>query len=72
MPEYTNAEFYDFMDPYNIELPYLYDTFDWPQWPALDVSDSGVIEYFQSMVSLGNPVGFNLENPSTPVAPSAP
>jgi len=48
------------------------DTFDWPQWPALDVSDSGVIEYFQSMVSLGNPVGFNLENPSTPLAPSAP
>ena len=41
--------------------PFMNDTFDWPQWPALDVSDSGVIEYFQSMVSLGNPVGFNLE-----------
>jgi len=47
--------------------PFMNDTFDWPQWPALDVSDSGVIEYFQSMVSLGNPVGFNLENPSTPL-----
>ena len=41
--------------------PFMNDTFDWPQWPALDVSDSGVIEYFQSMVSLGDPVGFNLE-----------
>ncbi len=41
--------------------PFMNDTFDWPQWPALDVSDSGVIEYYQSMVSLGNPVGLNLE-----------
>ena len=41
--------------------PFMNDTWDWPQWPALDVSDSGVIEYFQSMVSLGDPVGFNLE-----------
>ena len=49
--------------------PFMNDTFDWPQWPALDVSDSGVIEYFQSMVSLGNPVGFNLENLSPPQAP---
>ena len=49
--------------------PFMNDTFDWPQWPALDVSDSGVIEYFQSMVALGNPVGFNLENLSAPQAP---
>ena len=40
--------------------PFMNDTFDWPQWDALDVSDSGVIEYFQSMVALGNPVGQNL------------
>ena len=41
--------------------PFMNDTFDWPQWDALDVSDSGVIEYFQSMVVLGDPVGENLE-----------
>jgi hypothetical protein len=40
--------------------PFMNDTWDWPQWPALDVSDSGVLEYFQSMVSLGNPLGKNL------------
>ena len=40
--------------------PFMNDTFDWPQWDALDVSDSGVIEYFQSMVVLGNPVGQNM------------
>ena len=49
--------------------PFMNDTFDWPQWDALDVSDSGVIEYFQSMVSLGNPVGQNLESAPTPIAP---
>ena len=41
-------------------LPFYNDTFDWPQWPALDVSDSGVIEYFQSIVVLGNPEGQNM------------
>jgi len=51
--------------------PFMNDTFDWPQWNALDVSDSGVIEYFQSMVSLGNPVGQNLESASAPAAPPA-
>jgi hypothetical protein len=40
--------------------PFMNDTFDWPQWPALNVSDSGVIEYFQSMVVLGDPVGQNM------------
>ena len=41
-------------------LPFYNDTFDWPQWPALDVSDSGVIEYFQGIVVLGDPRGDNL------------
>jgi hypothetical protein len=41
-------------------LPFYNDTFDWPQWDALLVSDSGVIEYFQSMVVLGDPVGENM------------
>ncbi|MEE2681997.1 MAG: cellulose binding domain-containing protein [Planctomycetota bacterium] len=40
--------------------PFMNDTFDWPQWNALDVSDSGVIEYYQSMVVLGDPVGDNM------------
>ena len=49
--------------------PFMNDTFDWPQWDALEVSDSGVIEYFQSMVSLGNPVGQNLESAPAPITP---
>jgi len=40
--------------------PFMNDTWDWPQWPALDVSHKRVIEYFQSMVALGNPLGDNL------------
>jgi len=40
--------------------PFMNDTWDWPQWAALDVSHAGVLEYFQSMVALGNPVGQNL------------
>ena len=40
--------------------PFMNDTFDWPQWDALDISDSGVIEYFQSMVILGDPEGDNM------------
>ncbi|SBS75523.1 Glycoside hydrolase family 5 [uncultured Mycobacterium sp.] len=40
--------------------PFMNDTWDWPQWPALDVSHKRVIEYFQSMVALGNPLGANL------------
>jgi len=40
--------------------PFMNDTWDWPQWPALEVSDSRVIEYFQSMVTLGDPLGENL------------
>ena len=41
-------------------LPFYNDTFDWPQWDALVVSDSGVIEYFQSIVVLGDPMGDNM------------
>ena len=37
--------------------PFMNDTFDWPQWPALEVPESDVINYFQSMVLLGNPNG---------------
>ncbi|KZR71009.1 Cellulose binding domain protein [Prochlorococcus marinus str. MIT 1318] len=47
--------------------PFMNDTFDWPQWPALDVSDQVVIDYFQSMVSLGGPLGSNLEAIGTPI-----
>ena len=35
--------------------PFMNDTFDWPQWPALNVSDNTVINYFQSMGALGAP-----------------
>ncbi|KZR80194.1 Cellulose binding domain protein [Prochlorococcus marinus str. MIT 1342] len=47
--------------------PFMNDTFDWPQWPALEVSDQVVIDYFQSMVSLGDPLGSNLEALDTPI-----
>ncbi|MCB0923928.1 MAG: cellulase family glycosylhydrolase [Mycobacterium sp.] len=40
--------------------PFMNDTWDWPQWAALSVSNKGVIEYFQSMVTLGDPRGNNL------------
>ena len=43
------------------EQPFMNDTFDWPQWPALDVSDPTVINYYQGIVSLGNPLAQNLE-----------
>ena len=42
--------------------PFMNDTFDWPQWPALNVDDQTVINYFQSIVSLGNPLADNLES----------
>ena len=41
--------------------PFMNDTFDWPQWPALDVSDQTVINYYQGIVSLGDPLSQNLE-----------
>ncbi len=37
--------------------PFMNDTFDWPQWPALDVPPADVANYFQSMVTLGDPEG---------------
>ncbi|MCW1956995.1 MAG: cellulase family glycosylhydrolase [Mycobacterium sp.] len=40
--------------------PFMNDTWDWPQWPALNVSNTRVIEYFQSMVALGDPRGNSL------------
>ena len=50
--------------------PFMNDTFDWPQWPALDVSDQTVINYYQGIVALGDPLGQNLENLSA--APQLP
>ena len=42
--------------------PFMNDTFDWPQWPALDVSDNTVINYYQGIVALGDPLSENLSN----------
>ena len=42
--------------------PFMNDTFDWPQWPAIDVSDNTVINYYQGLVALGDPLSENLEN----------
>ena len=47
--------------------PFMNDTFDWPQWPALEVSDNTVINYFQSMVALGAPLESNLNTLGTSV-----
>ena len=40
--------------------PFMNDTWDYPQWPALTVPNKKVIEYYQSMVTLGDPRGTNL------------
>lgn len=48
--------------------PFMNDTFDWPQWPALDVSDNTVINYYQGIVALGDPLGQNLDALSRPGA----
>lgn len=37
--------------------PFMNDTFDWPQWPALEMPNADVIDYFQSMTVLGDPRG---------------
>ncbi len=37
--------------------PFMNDTFDWPQWPALEMPKADVIDYFQSMTVLGDPRG---------------
>ncbi|MAJ60971.1 MAG: hypothetical protein CBC48_13880, partial [bacterium TMED88] len=52
--------------------PFMNDTWDWPQWPALDVTEARVLEYFQSMVVLGNPLDDHLESLSAPVNPQFP
>lgn len=44
--------------------PFMNDTFDWPQWPALDMPEADVANYFQSMVTLGNPEGPGIETAS--------
>ena len=36
---------------------FMNDTFQYPQWPALDVAEDVVINYFQSMVTLTDPLG---------------
>ncbi len=40
--------------------PFMNDTWDWPQWPALQVSEARVLEYFQGMVVLGDPLANHL------------
>ena len=42
--------------------PFMNATFDWPQWPALEVSDQTVINYYQGIVALGDPLSQNLED----------
>ena len=49
--------------------PFMNDTFDYPQWPALEVSDDTVINYFQSIVTLGNPLEGNLNQLQTTLTP---
>ncbi|QNI77793.1 cellulose binding domain-containing protein [Synechococcus sp. MVIR-18-1] len=51
--------------------PFMNDTFDWPQWPALDVSDNTVINYYQGIVALEDPLSENLENFAGSSSPSA-
>lgn len=41
--------------------PFMNDTFDWPQWPALDMAEDDVVDYFQSMVTLDDPQGEGVE-----------
>ena len=55
LEEFTNQQFYDFMDPYNIELPYLYDTFDWPHCDAQNYRLSAKY-WFQKSGKHGTPV----------------
>lgn len=48
------------------QQPFMNDTFDYPQWPALEVSDDTVINYYQSIVTLGNPLSSQLETLEAP------
>ena len=52
--------------------PFMNDTFDWPQWPALNVPEQDVIDYFQSMVVLGDPLGDALPSDGAPADPVDP
>ena len=51
--------------------PFMNDTFDWPQWPALEVPHGVVIDYFQSMVTLSDPLTGEAADPAS-VQPEAP
>lgn len=48
------------------QQPFMNDTFDWPQWGALNVPHQDVIDYFQSMVVLGDPLGDALPGGTVP------
>lgn len=48
------------------QQPFMNDTFDYPQWPALEVSDDTVINYYQSIVTLGDPLSSQLETLEAP------
>ncbi len=50
--------------------PFMNDTWDYPRWPALDVSHERVLEYFQSMVVLGDPLANHLSELNGPPNPS--
>tara|TARA_B100000674_G_scaffold283268_1_gene234421 strand:+ start:1195 stop:3768 length:2574 start_codon:yes stop_codon:yes gene_type:complete len=50
--------------------PFMNDTFDWPQWPALDVPHGVVIDYFQSMVRLSDPTAASPEGPDPTPSPT--
>ncbi|MEM8590115.1 MAG: cellulase family glycosylhydrolase [Pseudomonadota bacterium] len=52
--------------------PFMNDTFDWPQWAALNVPHQDVIDYFQSMVVLGDPLGDALPSDGQPNPPVDP
>ena len=48
--------------------PFMNDTFDWPQWDALKVSHQTVIDYFQSIATLSDPLSgdnfaFDIDQP---------
>jgi len=52
--------------------PFMNDTWDWPQWPALQVSHARVLEYFQSIVVLGDPLGDHLRDLPAPTVQTDP
>lgn len=52
--------------------PFMNDTFDYPQWPALDTPEQDAIDYFQAMVTLGDPKGDGLPVGTTGASDPAP